>query len=117
MTTIFFPQVIGKVNPPAFLGQRFSSIEQGGLGQLLNLFFNILIVAGGIYALFNFILAGYAFLGAGDNPDKVSAAWRKIYQTIIGLLFIVSAFVLGGIVGLLLYKDPMALLKPSIPTP
>ncbi len=109
-------QVIGEINPPAHI-VGFGTVEGGALGELLQLIFSILIIAGGIYALFNFIIAGYAFLSAGDDPQKASNAWKKIYQTIIGLVFLVGSFLLAAIVGLLLFNDAKALLTPTIPTP
>jgi hypothetical protein len=113
---MFYQQVIGKVKPPAHLG-KFGTVEGGAIGSLLQVIFNILIIGGGIYALFNFILAGYSFLSAGDDPQKVTNAWKKIWQSIIGLLFLVGAFVLGAIIGILIYGDATALISPSIPTP
>ncbi len=84
------------------------------LGNILQLIFNVLIVAGGIWALLNFILAGYAFLAAGDNPKGMESAWAKIYQTIIGLVFLVGAFLIAGVIGLLVYGKADALLHPTL---
>jgi len=96
--------------------QHFQPVESGGLGQLLNLVLNLLVVAGGIYALFNFILAGYAFLSAGDDPKKVESAWGKIWQTAIGLVFIAGSLLLAAIFGWLIFGSPSYLISPSIPT-
>jgi hypothetical protein len=108
--------VVGTVSPPGHL-RGFLTVEQGGIGQLLQVFFNLIIIGGGIYALFNFLLAGYAFMSAGDDPQKVSGAWKKIYQTIIGLVFLVGAFVIAALIGKIFYGSTDALIKPSIPTP
>lgn len=75
-----------------------------------------MIVAGGIYALFNLVLAGFAFLSAGNDPKKVEGAWAKIWQTLLGLAFIAGSFVLAAIFGKLIYGDYNAILSPSIPT-
>jgi hypothetical protein len=40
----------GQVTPPEAIG-RFDPVEQGGLGQFLNLILNLLVVGGAIYAL------------------------------------------------------------------
>lgn len=109
-----FFQVFGNIQPPDAL-DRFGGYQEGP-GKLLQLIMTLIIMAGGIYALFNFLLAGYGFLGAGDNPKNVEAAWAKIYQTIIGLVFLVGAFLIAAIIGILVYGDPGALLNPSIPT-
>ena len=84
------------------------------VGNILQLVLNVLIVGGGIWALLNFVLAGYAFLAAGDNPKGMESAWAKIYQTIIGLVFLVGAFLIAAVIGLLVYGRADALLKPSL---
>ncbi len=66
----------------------------------------IFIVFAGVYALFNFVLAGYGFMSAGGEPGKIAAAWNKIWQTALGLLVVVGAFILGSIFGYLLYGNP-----------
>lgn len=107
---------IGFIDPPTALGGRFGSVSGGAFGTLLQLVFQVLVMGAGIYALFNFILAGYSFMGAGDEPKKVEMAWAKIYQTIIGLAFVAGAFILGAIVGWLIFKDYTFLLAPTLPT-
>lgn len=104
----------GTVNPPSYLATK--SVEGGFFGQLINLFTNLLIVAGGIYALVNIILAGYTFMSAGGDPKKVEQAWSKIYQTLIGLAFVAGAFVLTAIFSKLLFGDFGTLLTPKLPT-
>lgn len=91
-------------------------LRQGGIGRILNIFIYILIIGGGIYALFNFILAGYAFLGAGDDPKKIESAWAKIYQSIIGLVFMAGSFVIAAIIGMILFGNARFILSPTIPT-
>ena len=105
----------GSVQQPEALG-NFSPVEAGGLGQLLNLVLNLMVVGGAVYALFNFILAGYMFLSAGDDPKNIEAAWAKIWQTAIGLLFIAGALLLAAIFGFLIFGDASYIISPSIPT-
>ena len=108
-------EIFGQVKPPAAL-ERFGGVEAGGIGKFLNLILNFMIVAGGIYTLFNLVLAGFAFLSAGNDPKKVEGAWAKIWQTLLGLAFIAGSFVLAAIFGKLIYGDYNAILSPSIPT-
>lgn len=105
--------IFGSIKIPAPV-ERFGDVE-GGLGSFLNLIMNILIVGGGIYALFNFILAGYAFMEAGDDSKKIQGAWAKIYQSVIGLLFMAGSFVLAAIFGQLIFGSYTAIISPQIP--
>jgi len=107
---------IGRVGQP-FPTLNFGTLEEGAIGVLLNLVFNVLIVVAGIYALFNFILAGYSFLSAGDDPKKVESAWSKIYLSVIGLLFAAGSLILAAIFGQLIFGNYSALINPAIPVP
>lgn len=107
--------VFGTVSPPDAL-DRFGTVDTG-IGALLSILTGVLMMGAGIYALFNFILAGYGFMSADNDPGKIQTAWAKIYQTIIGLAFTGGAFVLASIVGKLLFNDWNALTSPVIPTP
>jgi len=114
MNYLIFYQ-LGIINSPVQL-RRFGTVETGAFGLFLQLIFNLLIVAGGVYAVFNFILAGYAFLSAGDDPKKIQGAWAKIWQTAIGVMFIAGSFLLTAIFGRLIYGDATSLLQPTLPT-
>ncbi len=103
----------GTVNLPAPIAAKYGT-DPMALGQLLNTILNILIVAGGIWALVNLIIAGYSFMSAGDDPKKVGGAWTKVWQTLLGLAFVAGAFVLAAIFGQLLFNDPTFILKPRI---
>ena len=99
--------LFGTIQPPPGADQG-SGLE--GLQVFLNNIVQILIVAAGIYAFFNLILAGYGFMSAGDDPKKISAATRKIWQTLLGLTIVAGSFVLAALFGQVLFGAPTALL-------
>ena len=102
--------VIGNISPPPQVTGGYGA----GHYSLLYLFNNILrllVVVGSLYAFLNLVLAGYGFLSAGDDPKKMEAAWAKIWQSIMGLIFILGSFVLAGIFGAILFGDASAILK------
>ncbi len=107
----------GNVTLPTTITNKYGTVQNGAFGVFLNIIFKTLIVGAGIYALFNLLLAGYAFMAAGDDPKKVAGAWSKIYQTMLGLAFTAGAFVLAAIFGWIIFGNPGALIYPTIPTP
>lgn len=115
MIKLIAQNTFGQVKPPQAL-KNFGDVNEGGIGNLLNLILKLMVVGAGIYALFNFVLAGYSFLSAGDDPKKVEAAWAKIWQTAIGLAFAAGAFVLAGIFGYLIFGDWNFILNPQLTT-
>jgi hypothetical protein len=102
--------------PKALQGFGGGDVTGGAIGIFLQLIIKLLLVGGGIYALFNLVLAGYAFMSAGDDPKKMEGAWSKIWQTAIGLVFMAGAFVLAAIFGQLIFNKWDFILNPVIPT-
>ena len=99
----------GNITPPKFI-----SSDPAGMITLFNNILRLLVVAGGVFALLNFILAGYQFLSASGDPKLINLAWAKIWQSMIGLLIIVASFALAALLGLLLFGDTTVILKPKI---
>ncbi len=106
---------IGTIEKPAELA-KLNPVESGGIGQLLTLATQTIVVIAGLFTLFNLLLAGYAFLSAGNDPKKIQDAWAKIWQSILGLTITAGAFTIAVIVGYLLYGNASAILAPTIPT-
>ncbi|HUS60261.1 MAG TPA: hypothetical protein VMX76_02650 [Nevskiaceae bacterium] len=110
--------IFGEILPPPGVSKwKVGGGKVEGLIPFLNGLIRLLIVGGGIFALLNIILAGYGFLSAGDDPKKIEAAWKKIWQSLLGLLFIAGAFVLAGIFGYLIFGNWGAILNPDITGP
>lgn len=106
------PSFFGNIKPPSSI----SGVAAGeGIGRLLNMFLKVMIVGAGIYALFNLLTAGYAFLSAGDDPKKVAGAWTKIWQSLLGLAVAAGSFVLAAIFGQLIFGQWDFILNPTIP--
>ena len=86
------------------------------IGKLIQLGIWLLIIGAAIYALFNFVLAGYAFMSAGDDSKKIAGAWAMIWQTALGLMVATGAFVLAAIFGQLIFGSATYILNPILPT-
>jgi len=103
----------GVISAPSEIS-KFNSDPGVAIGQLIQLAITVLITVAGIYALFNFILAGYSFLSAEGDPKKIEGAWAKIWQSALGLAIAAGALVLAAIFGLLIFGSATALLNPTI---
>lgn len=94
-------------------------VESGSFGLLvfLNNILRLLFVIAGLYAFFNLIMAGYAFISAGGDSKAIGNAWAKIWQSLFGLLIIAGSFVLAAIFGQLIFGDTSAILSPKLYSP
>ncbi len=108
----------GSVNPPPGIN-TYGDINSsfGGPGLFLQIIIRMLIIGAGIYSVFNFVLAGYSFLSAGDDPKRVAGAWAKIYQSIIGVVVATGGVVIAAIVSRILFDDFFYLLRFRYFTP
>lgn len=107
----------GTITLPGTVTSKYPSDPGLALGKFLNIAIQLLIMVAGIYALINLILAGYQFMSSAGDPKGTAAAWAKIWQTIMGLVFVAGAFVLAAIFGQIIFGDPKFLLQPTLITP
>ena len=102
--------IIGQITPPVD-NKYFNTAGGGGIFILIS---NILKIAGtiaGLFFLVQIITAGFAYMSANGDPKKTEAAWTKIWQSLIGIIIIASAFVISSVIGYFLGINP---LKPTI---
>jgi len=55
--------------------------------------------AAGIFFVVQIIIAGFGYLGASGDEKKTAKAFATIWQSIIGLLIVASAFVIASVIG------------------
>ena len=111
----FLASVIGPISPPPFVGEYPDNA--GGLFVFLNVVLMMLIYGAGIFVLFNLVFAGYGFISAGGNAEKIEQAWNKIWQSLLGLVIVAGSFIIAAVAGQILFRDPRALIVPRVVTP
>jgi hypothetical protein len=116
MNNLLAQNPFGQVQPPPGVIKYAGGTVQG-VPIFVNILIKTLIVAAGVYALFNIILAGYSFLSAGGDSKRVEAAWARIWQSILGVAFVAGSFAIAAIIGQLVFGDADALLQLQIFTP
>lgn len=105
--------IVGEIRPDILPGP-YRSVTGGGLvlffSNVLRLFFTV----AGAYAFINFVLAGYQFMNAGGDAKAIGTAWKRIWQSLVGLVLIVGSFALASLFGQLIFGDPGFILSPKI---
>jgi len=95
-------QLFGTIDPPDAV-QKYINLGNNQAGSGLIVFISNLLkfagIIGGIYLVVQFILAGYGYISANGDPKRTEAAWAQIWQSLLGIVIIASAFVLAGVVG------------------
>ncbi len=108
--------IVGDIEPPAFIKQ-YDSQYGSGLIILLNNILNLMIAVAGIFALVNFILAGYGFISAGGDAQQVEKSWNKIWQSLLGLVIVAGSFTIAAVFGKIIFGDFGAIINPQIEGP
>jgi len=107
--------IIGTIDVPAGALQYDT---QSGIGFGLFLFISNLIKMGtviaGIYILFNFLLAGYAYITSAGNTKVNEEVKNKLTYSVVGMILIVSSHIAIGLLGLLFFGKANFFLQPEI---
>jgi len=89
-------------NPTAYTSDKGS-----GLFTLLSNLFKLAGVIAGIFFVVQVIIAGFTYLSANGDPKKTEAAWTQIWQSILGLAIVASAFVIATVIGKITGINPL----------
>ncbi|OGD10144.1 hypothetical protein A2397_03820 [Candidatus Amesbacteria bacterium RIFOXYB1_FULL_44_23] len=99
--------VINGVGP---LGQVTSlTTALMGTETVVSMTLGLLTVIGGLYFMFQLIIAGYGYISAGGDKALVQTAQKKLTNNFLGLTVVVLSYLIAGIVGRLVGLDIMRL--------
>lgn len=98
------------------IGGGYSDVTTG-LPNFISNTIKIIFIAGGLFAFFNFIFAGFNYMTANGDQQKLENALNSINMSIVGLVVMVAAGLITGIISFLLYGDAAIILRPTINGP
>lgn len=99
--------LLGTITNPT----QYNSTNSSGLFMFISNIFKLAGAIAGIIFIFKIITAGYAYLSAAGDPKKFQQASDTITQSILGLVVVMSAFVIAAIIGRFTQVD---ILNPTI---
>lgn len=99
---------LNTLNPGGYKG-----VETSGAVFISNIV-KLVLVVGGITTLFITLFAGFTYITAGGDQKKLETATLSINMALTGLVVMVAAVTLTGIVSWLLFGNPTVILSPNI---
>lgn len=87
---------------------------QGGLVMFITNLFRFFTLIAGLWALFNFIFAGFQYVTSQGDPKQLEEARNKIFMSVIGLVIIAGSFAFIAILSKIFFGDYGAVIRPVI---
>lgn len=103
----------GTINSPI---KAYGSVGTG-LPTFITNVITIIFAAAGLFAFFNLMIAGFSYVTSAGDPKKIEAATYSINMSLIGLIVMVGAAAITGIISYLLFGSATAILQPTITGP
>jgi len=103
--------IIGPIESP--MKNTYGNVTTGLVPLLTNVLRLVFVVAG-IFAFINLILAGFQYMSAGGDAKQLTAAWARIWQSLLGLAIVVGSFAIAALIGGIFFGDPTIILQPRI---
>lgn len=88
-----------------------------GLPSFITNVVTVIFAAAGIFAFFNLVFAGFTYVTSGGDQKKIEQAQASINMSLLGLIIMVAAAALTGIISFLLFGSATAILAPNITGP
>ncbi|MBU1033352.1 hypothetical protein KKI22_00170 [Patescibacteria group bacterium] len=115
--------VFGKIDAPAGVAELNTQAESASNGTnsigLLIFISNMIKFASiiaGIWVMFNFVFAGFTYVSSNGDSGAYAKIGEKLSLSVTGLLLIVAAYTIIGVISLLVFGDATYIINPQIPT-
>lgn len=92
-----------KIGEQEIYGPLTGKVET--IGDIVNRVMGFFVPFVGIILTFTFVWAGYDLLTSGGNPEKVKSAKAKLTTAIIGVIILVSSFLIAKLAAYIFNLD------------
>lgn len=88
--------------------------NQGGLIIFASNLVRLIVVVGGLVALFNIISAGFQYITSQGDPKATEKTLSTLTSSLLGLVLMIAAPAIAAIVGYVLFNNPAFILSPEL---
>ncbi len=101
--------VVGTIQAPQTIVKSI-----GDTGSFLSAIIRFITVLAGLWALWQFLTGGFAYISSSGDKAKVQQAMQQIMMAITGLAIIGASFILAAVIGRLLFGSSFNILSPTL---
>ena len=103
--------IVGTIQPPQTVIR-----EVGQTNVFISAIVRFITVIAGLYAMWQFLTGGFGYITSGGDKSKIQQSTQQILMAIVGLAIIGASFILGAIIGRLLFGPDFNLFAPTLLT-
>ena len=111
MKKLIAQDIVGTIEAP---GTIIQTPEQ--TGSFITAIVVFITVIAGLYAMWQFITGGFGYISSSGDKAKVQQSSQQIMMAILGLVVIGASFILGSLIGRLLFGPDFNLFAPILKT-
>lgn len=110
--------ILGPVTPPEAVANA-NAASGGEIGALFlfSRFVRLASIAAGIFVIWNFISAGFTYISGAGNANTHVVVRDKITWSVVGIIVLVSAYTIIGLLSLFFFRDAAFMLNPTLQGP
>ncbi len=101
-------------NPLSHFSSYGGVNDSNGLTKFISNIASVVIIAGGLYAFFNLLIAGITYITAQGDQKKIESAVTSINMSLMGLVILVGAAAITGVISFVLFGSATAILNPQV---
>ena len=109
---MFLFQIFSQVTPPDN-GIPLSDDPTANVVMLLNFILRVIFFVAGLWALYNFISAGFRMIGSSGDPKVLAVVQNQFIWTVVGIAVMISAIIVAGIIGITVFGEWDAIINPD----
>jgi hypothetical protein len=99
-------------HPPGI--EPYAPFGPEGLIWFANNIMRVAIYGSMLVALINLVVSGIQYIGSSGNPEVLKSASSRIWISILGLVVAGGSLVIAGVLGLIFFGSPTAIIAPTI---
>ena len=108
---VFAQDIVGTIQPPDTVIRDVSQT-----GNFISVIVRFITVIAGLYAMWQFLTGGFGYITSGGDKARIQQSTQQIMMAVVGLAIIGASFILGAIIGRLLFGPGFNLFSPQLIT-
>lgn len=110
-------ELVGEIDIPRGVDLISQDPRAGDIGIILFIsnMIRLFTIIGGIWIIVNVVFAAFNYITGGGKSDVNVKVRDRLTMSVLGLILMIVAYTVAGLVGLIFYGDATFILNPTIP--